>query len=147
MATLHRPFAVRAPDQPCTETVSAYLDPPNPEQDRSDAERITKTIEGLRAHNARHQAAGHGFSFTAVDGTETRLPVVPKSYHKINTGPFVKTLWGPRLLRQEEIERIHGCKLSTRHYATAVQMLCQGVQTRVFRRVFDQLGTHLLTKK
>jgi hypothetical protein len=28
-----------------------------------------------------------------------------------------------------------------------VQMLGQGVQTRVFRRVFDQLGTHLLTKK
>jgi hypothetical protein len=33
--------------------------------------------------------------------------------------------------------------ISTRHYATAVQMLGQGVQTRVFRSVFRQLADHL----
>jgi hypothetical protein len=33
--------------------------------------------------------------------------------------------------------------LLTRHYATAVQMLGQGVQTRVFRSVFRQLADHL----
>lgn len=147
VATLHQPFALRVPDQPCTATVSAYLDARNPEQDRIDAERIAKTIEGLRSHNARHQAAGHGFGFMVIDGTETRLPVVPKSYHKINTGPFVKTPWGPRLLRQEEIERIHGCQLSTHHYATAVQMLGQGVQTRVFRSLFHQLGEHFCSPR
>jgi hypothetical protein len=41
----------------------------------------------------------------------------------------------PRLLRQEEIERIRGIELKTRSYATAVQILGQGVQTRVFRHI------------
>jgi hypothetical protein len=48
-----------------------------------------------------------------------------------------------RLLRQSETERLHGHTLLTRHYATAVQMLGQGVQTRVFRSVFRQLADHL----
>lgn len=145
VATLDRPFMLRVPDQPCTATVSAYLDPPNPVIDRSDAERIARTIEGLRAHNARHQAAGHGFAFTVVDGSSSRLPVVQKSYHKINTGPFVQTPFGPRLLRQTEMERIHGCELNTRHYSTAIQILGQGVQTRIFQHIFGQLGKHLTT--
>src|SRR6185503_14668075 len=110
--------------------LSAFLDAPNAMQDELDAARIAKTIEGLRAHNARHQDAGHGFSFTVMDGSETSLPTVPKSYHKINTGPFVQTPFGPRLLRQAEIERIHGCELRTRNYSTAVQILGQGVLSR-----------------
>jgi hypothetical protein len=57
---------------------------------RASFERIARTIEGLRAHNARHRAAGHGFAFTVVDGAARRLPVIAKSYHKINTGPFVR---------------------------------------------------------
>ena len=143
VGTLNEPFAVRVPAQRCVTPVSAFLDPPDADQDSADARRIASTIEGLRAHNARHQAAGHGFAFTTIDGSETRLPTVPKSYHKINTGPFVQTPFGPRLLRQAEIERIHGCEMRTQHYATAVQMLGQGVLTRVFRCVFDQLGDHL----
>ena len=69
--------------------------------------------------------------------------MIPKSYHKINTGPFVQTPFGLRLLRQAEIKRIHGHTLFTWHYATAVQMLGQGVQTRVFGLVFRQLADHL----
>ena len=120
------------------------LDAPDPAQDRADAERIARTIAGLRVHNARHRAAGHGFRFTEIAGTETRLPTIAKSYHKINTGPFVQTPFGLRLLRQAEVERIHGHTLFTRHYATAVQMLGQGVQTRLFRSVFRQLADHLV---
>jgi hypothetical protein len=70
--------------------------------------------------------------------------VLTKNYHKISTGPFVRTPFGLRLLRQAEIERIHGHTLLTQHYATAVQMLGQGVQTRVFRSVFQQLADHLV---
>ena len=55
----------------------------------------------------------------------------------------MQTPFGLRLLRQAEIERIHGCTLRTRHYATAVEMLGQGVLTRVFRAVFSQLASHL----
>lgn len=143
VATLDRPFTLVVPGQSSTTPLSAYLDPPDPERDRADAERIARTIEGLRAHNARHQAAGHGFGFSVVDSSTLRLPVIPKSYHKINTGPFVQTPFGPRLLRQSEIERVHGCELKTRHYSTAVQILGQGVQTRIFRKIFQQLGDHL----
>lgn len=143
VATLDRPFTLRPPGQPSTAPLSTYLDPPDPERDRADAERIAATIAGLRRHNARHQANGHGFAFTVVDGSELSLPVIAKSYHKINTGPFVQTPFGPRLLRQSEIERIHGCELNTRHYSTAVQILGQGVQTRIFQSIFRQLGEHL----
>lgn len=143
VATLDRPFAWHVPGETSTTPLSAYLDPPDSDQDCADAERIARTIAGLRTHNARHQAAGHGFTFTVVDGSELRIPVIPKSYHKINTGPFVQTPFGPRLLRQSEIERIHGCELNTRHYSTAVQILGQGVQTRIFQQIFGQLGKHL----
>ncbi len=143
VGTLDRPFTLQVPHQPCTTPASSCLDTPEPIQDRADAERIVRTIEGLRRHNARHQAAGHGFAFTEIDGDVTKIPTLPKSYHKINTGPFVRTPFGLRLLRQAEIERIHGCHLLTQHYATAVQMLGQGVLTRVFRIVFQQLADHL----
>ncbi len=85
------------------------------------------------------------FRFHGNRRDELRLPTIPKSYHKINTGRFVQTPFGLRLLRQAEMERLHGHTLLTRHYATAVQMLGQGVQTRVFRAVFRQLADHLGT--
>jgi DNA (cytosine-5)-methyltransferase 1 len=143
VGTLAKPFALQVPRERCITAASALLDPPDAIQDRADAERITRTIAGLRAHNARHRAAGHGFALTEITGDAIRLPTIPRSYHKINTGPFVRTLFGPRLLRQAEIERLHGHKLLTQHYATAVQMLGQGVLTRVFRAVFRQLAEHL----
>jgi hypothetical protein len=49
---------------------------------------------------------------------------------------------GLRLLRQSEIERIHGVQLRIQHYATALAVLGQGVQSRLFRRIL-QLGDHL----
>ena len=145
IGTLAKPFTLQIPRERCTTPASAFLDPPDPAQDRLDAERIARTIAGLRVHNARHRAVGHGFGFTEIAGNELRLATIPRSYHKINTGPFVQTPFGLRLLRQAEIERLHGHTLLTRHYATAVQMLGQGVQTRVFRAVFRQLADHLGT--
>jgi DNA (cytosine-5)-methyltransferase 1 len=135
VGTLARPFALQVPRERCSTPASAILDSPHPAQDRADAERIAQTIVGLRAHNARHRAAGHGFAFTEINEDALRLLAIPRSYHKINTGPFVQTPFGLRLLRQAEIERLHGHTLLTRNYATAVQMLGQGVQTRVFRAV------------
>jgi DNA (cytosine-5)-methyltransferase 1 len=143
VGALAKPFTLQVPRERCSTAASAFLDPPDAIQDRADAERIARTIEGLRAHNARHRAVGHGFAFTEITGDAIRLPTIPRSYHKINTGPFVRTPFGLRLLRQSEIERIHGHRLLTQHYATAVQMLGQGVQTRVFRSVFRQLADHL----
>ncbi len=143
VGTLAKPFTLQAPHERCSTPASAFLDPPDATRDCADAGRIARTIEGLHAHHARHRAAGHGFGFTEIAADEWRVATIPRSYHKINTGPFVRTRFGLRLLRQAEIERIHGCTLRTRHYATAVQMLGQGVLTRLFKAVFDQLASHL----
>jgi DNA (cytosine-5)-methyltransferase 1 len=146
VGTLNCPFRLVVPGQRCVTPVSAWLDPPNPVFDKPDAYRIALTIEGLRAHQSRHEMLGHGFGFTTLDGAETRLPTIPASYHKINTGPFVQTPYGHRLLRQAEIERIHGCALRTKVYSTAARMLGQGVQTRIFREIFRQLGDNLIPR-
>jgi len=36
-----------------------------------------------------------------------------------------------------------GCKIECDHYATAIEILGQGVQTRVLRTVLSQLSTFL----
>jgi hypothetical protein len=145
VAALDRPFELQVPGIANQTPVSAFLDPPDPLRDKADAARIARTIEGLRAHNARHQALGHGFGFTVLDGSETRLPVIPKSYHKINSGPFVQTPFGLRLLRLPELERIRGLRLGTVDYATGVEILGQGVLTGSFVEILGQLGQSLST--
>lgn len=62
IATLDRPFFLSPPASASVTPLSAYLDPPDAFRDQADAERIARTIEGLRAHNARHQDLGHGFA-------------------------------------------------------------------------------------
>lgn len=143
VATLDRPFELQVPNLPCRTPVSTFLDPPDFIRDGADAGRISVTIEGLRAHEERHRALGHGFGFTVLKGNETRIPVIPKSYHKVNSGPFLQTDFGPRLLRRHELERIRGHQLGTEHYATAVEILGQGVLVKVFRTIFRQLEAHL----
>ena len=143
VATLDRPFELRTPAVQCRTPVSVFLDPPDDARDKADARRIAVTIEGLRAHRERHRALGHGFGFTVLTGNETRIPVIPKSYHKVNSGPFLHTPFGPRLLRLPELERIRGHHLLTEHYATGVEILGQGVLTRVFGAIFRQLEEHL----
>ena len=145
VATLDRPFELRVPSVPCATQVSAFLDPVDLARDEADAGRIAVTVEGLRAHQERHRALGHGFGFTTLEGNETRIPVIPKSYHKVNSGPFLHTPFGPRLLRLAELERMRGHHLTTTHYATGVEILGQGVLTRIFREIFHQLATHLLS--
>jgi hypothetical protein len=57
------------------------------------------------------------------------------------------TPYGLRLLRQGEIERLMGftpAKGFTSHaYSTAVEILGQGVQTRIFRQLLKQVGDFL----
>jgi hypothetical protein len=51
--------------------------------------------------------------------------------------------FGPRLLRKHEAERIMGCEIQCAHYATAIEILGQGVQTRVFKEILAQIGRFL----
>jgi len=36
-----------------------------------------------------------------------------------------------------------GCKIDCDHYATAIEILGQGVQTRIFREILQQLASFL----
>lgn len=71
------------------------------------------------------------------------MPTIVRSYHKINIGPFVETPSGLRLLHKEEVERLMGCEIDCPHYATAIEILGQGVQTRIFREILRQLAEFL----
>jgi hypothetical protein len=97
----------------------------------------------LKRHRERHRALGHGFGFSTINAGSSRVPTVVRSYHKINVGPFVETEFGLRLLRKQEVEKLMGCSIDCSHYATAIEILGQGVQTRVFKGVLAQLAAFL----
>jgi hypothetical protein len=75
------------------------------------------------------------------------VPTILRSYWKVNIGPFVECEGGVRLLRIPEIERLMGFapkkEFTSRSYSTAVEILGQGVQTRIFRQLVSQLGDFL----
>jgi DNA (cytosine-5)-methyltransferase 1 len=142
VATLKPGFEIRTPGIPFTGTLADILNPPA-DSDRHEAERIAGSIEALRRHEARHAQLGHGFGFTTINRESTRVPTIVRSYHKINTGPFVETPHGLRLLYKGEVERLMGCEINCDHYATAIEILGQGVQTRVFQEILRQLAQFL----
>ena len=145
VATLKPSFSLQIPGTPFTGRAADFLDDPHDVFDAADATRIAGAIAGLGRHHDRHKAEGNGFfrSMTTLNGDEQSIGTIVKSYHKINVGPFVETKYGLRQLRQPEIERIMGSEVATDHYTTAVQVLGQGVQTRIFREVFRQIGEFL----
>lgn len=142
VATLKPGFQIVSPNIPFDGDIAKYLDPPT-ESDRAEVERISQSIESLRRHNERHAKLGHGFGFTSINHNSKRVPTIVRSYHKINTGPFVETAYGLRLLHKAEVERLMGCQIDCDHYATAIEILGQGVQTRVFQRILAQLADFL----
>ncbi|HOP98958.1 MAG TPA: DNA cytosine methyltransferase [Verrucomicrobiota bacterium] len=146
VATLRPGFQIQTPGQQFSGDIAAFLDAPA-ESDRADVQRIARSIAALRRHAARHTKLGHGFGFTTINSASTRVPTIVRSYHKINIGPFVETPYGLRLLHKAELERLMGCTIDCDHYATAIEILGQGVQTRVFRQILDQLARFLTTPK
>lgn len=142
VATLKPGFQIIAPRVPFSGTASLFLDAAS-ESDRAEVQRIAGSIEALRRHNERHSKLGHGFGFTTINRESRKIPTIVRSYHKINTGPFVETEYGLRLLHKQEVERLMGCTIDCEHYATAIEILGQGVQTRVFRAILQQLGEFL----
>ena len=142
VATLRPGFALESPGHTFAGDLSAFLDAPS-EQDRADAQRIAGSIAALRRHRDRHRVLGHGFGFSTISAKSQRVPTLVRSYHKINVGPFVETAHGLRLLRKHEVEKLMGCPIACEHYATAIEILGQGVQTRVFKAVLSQLAEFL----
>lgn len=144
VATLFNKFYPSPPMRQFQGCAGDYLDQPNAEQDRKDAERIANMIQGRIRHMERHRAAGNGFGFTTINHQSLKVPTLLRSYYKCNIGPFVETPYGLRMLRQREIERLMGFKpakgFTSHSYSTAVEILGQGVQTRVFRQLVQQLG-------
>ena len=139
-------FDIQIPNVPFAGDLSDVLDPPS-NDDCRDALRIAGSIAALERHHARHRALGHGFGFSTITTESPRVPTVVRSYHKINVGPFVETPFGPRLLRKHKVEKLMGCAIECEHYATAIEILGQGVQTRVFARVLAQLAAFLCSAR
>jgi site-specific DNA-cytosine methylase len=142
VATLKPGFEIMPPKIPFRETIARFLDPPA-EADSVEVQRIARSIESLRRHKERHTKLGHGFGFSTINHESMRVPTIVRSYHKINTGPFVETPRGLRLLHKAEVERLMGCEIDCDHYATAIEILGQGVQTRVFHKILAQLAEFL----
>ena len=142
VATLSPGFEIESPNTPNQTKVSTFLDPAGP-QDIKDVLRIEKTIKGLHKHFAAQKTKGNGFAMTTLTGEETKIPTIPRSYHKINQGPFVETPHGLRMLRQAELERIFCHQVPTDSYSTAVQIMGQGISVGPFTEVFKQLKEFL----
>lgn len=147
VATLFARFYPSVPMIRFTGTAGDYLDAPDPVRDRAEAEQIRNCIAGREGHMKRHRAAGNGFGFSVINRSSSKVPTIMRSYWKINAGPFVACEGGVRMLRVCEIERLMGFvpkKGFTSHsYSTAVEILGQGVQTRIFRQLISQLGDFL----
>ena len=147
VATLFGKFYPSIPMTPFAGRAGDYLDDPDPIKDKEDADAIRNSIEGRKLHQARHKAAGNRFGLSTINYDSTKVPTITKSYAKVNAGPFVETPYGLRLLRQGEIERLMGFTpakgLTSHAYSTAVEILGQGVQTRIFRQLLNQLGDFL----
>lgn len=147
VATLFASFYPTIPMKSFAGTAGEYLDPPDPARDRAEAEQIRNCIAGREAHMKRHREAGNGFGFTVIDHLSSKVPTILRSYWKLNCGPFVACEGGVRMLRVHEIERLMGFVprkgFTSRSYSTAVEILGQGVQTRIFRQLIGQLGDFL----
>jgi DNA (cytosine-5)-methyltransferase 1 len=146
IATLNTGFSLQSPGHAFAGDLSGILDSPS-EEDRADANRIAGSIAALRRHRERHRALGHGFGFSTISANSRRVPTLVRSYHKINVGPFVETVHGLRLLRKHEVEKLMGCTIDCEHYATAIEILGQGVQTRVFSEILTQLSAFLCNSR
>ena len=144
IATLKPGFRIPNPHQPFQGRIADYLDAPDAVQDQRDAARISKTIESLRRHNARHKALGHRFALTILDGTERSCPTITKSYSKLNSsGAYIATPWGPRALRPHEVCRLNGHSFQTDQKRLIYEMSGQGVLTRMFIPIFNALAAFL----
>jgi site-specific DNA-cytosine methylase len=143
VATLQPGFEIITPGIENTTQVKEFLDAPGL-QDKEDAQRISRTISGLHTHFAKQKAKGNGFAMKTLNGEETKIPTIPKSYHKINQGPFIETPYGLRMLRQAELERIFQYKVQSTSYTTAVQILGQGISIGPFTQIFKQLKAFML---
>ena len=147
VATLYGKFYPSIPMVPFQGSAGDFLDQPDPIQDRIDADAIKASITGRIKHQARHKAAGNGFGFSTINANSKKIPTICRSYWKVNAGPFVETPYGLRLLRQGEMEKIMGFKpnkgFTSKSYSTAVEILGQGVQTRIFKQLINQLGDFL----
>lgn len=147
VATLFARFYPSIPMTSFAGTAADYLDAPDPERDREEAGRFKNRIAGRERHMARHRAAGNRFGFSVINHQSRRVPTILRSYWKVNVGPFVECAGGVRMLRVAEIERLMGFAskkgFTSRSYSTAVEILGQGVQTRVFRQIISQLGDFL----
>jgi site-specific DNA-cytosine methylase len=95
----------------------------------------------------RKAAEGCGFAMTLVDGTSTKIGVIPKSYGKRQpTGTFVRTSVSYRMLRPREVSRLHGFKselFAGLPKTTQYELYGQGVVAAPFMALGERIARFL----
>lgn len=88
-------------------TLASVLDPES-EMDQKDS-ATPEQVAADSKYCSRKASEGCGFAMTLLDRNSTKCPTIPKSYGKRQpTGTFIKTATSYRMLRPDEVARIHG---------------------------------------
>lgn len=139
VALLMPGFSPVNPQTPFTGTLADFLDPEDADQDRADAERISRTMASLEAHHLRHRAKGNRFTLSILPRSATAVPTILRTYPKISaSGVYVETPYGARMLRPHEVCRLHGHSFINTDPTTIYQMSGQGVLTNTLRRAITE---------
>ena len=94
--------------------------------------------EGTPGHRV-HPQPGEARELGTIPGLN-HMPAMPLVHRRFTLRSGTSTT---NNRRTGGAEHLHGHPLLSRHYATALQMLGQGVQTRVFHSAFRQSAEHL----
>ena len=145
LANLRAPFSISPPMKAFTGSLDQYLDRPDPERDKADADFIQVRVQAMKAHAEKHRAKDRTSNFGLVfcDRSSSRIGTIKKTYSNVNYGPLLNTDQGPRLLRKEELERIMQCRVDTPSSIWASQIIGQGVQGGPWKEIIHQFGSHL----
>lgn len=148
VATLRGHFRIHAPEKPEAFRLSDFLDPECPIQDRADAERDAHSVQFLQDRSKKMAAKGNGWRHRIIDREHLgQIPTITRGYMKRQPQTTMLRVPygnGARLLRPQEIARIHGHTFPEDISATlSVETSGQGVMSRVFRDIFEKLAVYL----
>jgi DNA (cytosine-5)-methyltransferase 1 len=146
VATQRGAFHIAKPAAPHQYRLNDFLDPEMPELDKADAERDAHSVAFLTERSRKMAAKGNGWRHHVFSRDHQGLvPTITRGYMKRQPQSWmVETPYGPRMLRQGEIARLHGHTFPDDISKTlSVEMSGQGVMSRVFRDIFTKLADFL----
>lgn len=149
VATLRGEFRVKQPNIQKAYVLNDFLDPEDPIQDAIDAERDAHSVRYLAERSRKMAEQGNGWRHTIFPRNYSgKVPTVTKGYYKRQPQSWMISTpglgAGARMLRKEEIARIHGHSFPDDISTTlSTELSGQGVMSRVFSSIFADLSDFL----